>query len=342
MRATEVARRIPEAQIPPDPFHERRPVPYCRRMRLLGGDFVFECGNLELARLVDRAYKGLPGHTLSKTTPRFRVSLAPAPRELARRSADPPRIGMLSGAGLLCGATDTSSFAAISPDHRSALVVVSRDMLGFPYHTRYELVEFAVFTLASRAQALIPLHAASVGSKGRGLLLLGDSGAGKSTASLHCVLQGLDFVSEDSVFVTPDTLLITGVANFLHIRRDTLRFVPAPAAAELRMSAVIRRRSGVEKLEIDLRTRAYRLAARPPKLAGVVFLSAERARQGRLLTPLPPREALARFEASQAYATRQASWPTFKKHLGATAPFELRRGRHPAEAAAALHDLLNR
>jgi hypothetical protein len=58
-------------------------------------------------------------------------------------------------------------------------------MLRFPYHARYELIEFAVFTLAARAQGLVPLHAACVGEEGRGLLLMGESGAGKSTASLH-------------------------------------------------------------------------------------------------------------------------------------------------------------
>jgi len=340
MRAASVQRV--KAEIPPDPFQERRVVSLRRRMRLLGGDFSFECGNLELARLVDQAYQGLPAHKLPGVTPRFRISLALAPRELPQLRGDPPRIEMLSGAGFLCGTAGISSFAAISPDSRSALVVVSREMLAFPYHTRYELLEFAVFTLASRAQGLIPLHAASVGCQGRGLVLLGDSGAGKTTTSLHCLLRGLDFVSEDSAFVTPDTLLITGVANFLHIRRDTLRLMPPSVAADIRHSAVIRRRSGVEKLEIDLRTRRYRLATRPLKLSAVVFASAETARNGQLLTPLRPREALARFRASQPYAASQPGWPRFRQRLDTTAAFELRRGAHPAETAEVLQRLLTR
>ncbi|TLY57473.1 MAG: serine kinase [Gammaproteobacteria bacterium] len=213
-------------------------------MRLLGGEFEFECGSSKLQRLVDWAYGGLPRHKLAAVAPRFRVRLALAPRDRPRPQADPSRIEMLSGAGLLCGTTSSSDFAVLSPEHRAALVVVSRDMLRFPYHTRYELIEFAVFTLAARAQALMPLHAACVGHASRGLLLIGESGAGKSTASLHCLLRGLDFLAEDSVFVTPDTLLATGVANFLHVRRDALHFVPAAAASVIRRSPVIRRRSG--------------------------------------------------------------------------------------------------
>ena len=93
-------------------------------------------------------------------------------------------------------------------------MVVTPRMLRFPYHTRYELIEFAVFTLAARVQRLVALHGACVGRAGRGVLLLGPSGAGKSTVTLQCLIEGLGILSEDSVFVTPDTLLATGVSNF--------------------------------------------------------------------------------------------------------------------------------
>src|SRR3546814_10687786 len=59
-------------------------------------------------------------------------------------------------------------------------------------------------------------------SGGRGILLLGASGSGKLTLVLHSLLQGLDVLSEDAVFVQPDGMLATGVANFLHVRADAL------------------------------------------------------------------------------------------------------------------------
>ncbi len=247
---------------------------------------------------------------------------------------------MLSGAGLLCGTTSSSDFAVLSGDHRSGLVVVSRDRLRFPYHTRYELIEFAVFTLAARAQGLMPLHGACVGHEGRGLLLFGDSGAGKSTASLHCLMRGMDFLAEDSVFVTPDTMLATGIANFLHVRCDSLHSLPAASASVIRRSPIIRRRSGVEKFEVDLRRTEFRLAASALKVAGIVFISAQTTRRGVLLTPLRANDALARFKKSQSYAVNQPGWTTFRKHIAAAPAFELRRGRGPAEAADALQALL--
>jgi hypothetical protein len=323
-----------------DPFHERALSVSRTRMHLLGAAFEFECGSPELRRLVDWAYAGLPRHKLTEVPPRIRISVAPAPPARRRAQAEPPRIEMISGAGLLCGTTSSSDFAVLSSDHRSALVVVSRDMRRYPYHARYELIEFAVFTLASRAQGLIPLHGACVGRDGRGLLLFGDSGSGKSTASLHCLLRGMDFLAEDSVFVAPDTMLATGIANFLHVRCDSLHSLPASSASAIRRSPVIRRRSGVEKFEVDLRRTEFRLAASPLRIAGVVFISPQPARNGVLLTRLRGREAVARLQKNQPYAASQPGWPTFRKRIAVAPAFELRRGRHPAEAADALQGLL--
>jgi len=323
-----------------DPFSEQTPPVSRTRMHLLGGAFEFECGSSELRRLVDWAYAGLPQHKFSKAPPRIRVRVAPAPRARRRAQADPARIEMLSGAGLLCGTTSSSDFAVLSSDQRSGLVIVSRDRLRFPYHSRYELIEFAVFTLAARAQGLMPLHGACVGHEGRGLLLFGDSGAGKSTVSLHCLLRGMDFLAEDSVFVQPDTMLATGIANFLHVRCDSLHSLPASSASVIRRSPVIRRRSGVEKFEVDLRRTQFRLAAGPLKVAGVVFVSAQQARRGVLLTRLRGNEAVARFKEAQPYAVNQPGWTTFRKRIAAAPAFELRRGRGPAEAVDALQALL--
>jgi hypothetical protein len=334
------SRKAAPPDIPADPFHERVPPASRTRMHLLGSEFEFECGSSELHRLVDWAYADLPRHKLSAVAPRIRVRLALAPRARPRSPVAPPRIETLCGAGLLCGTTSASDFAVLSPDHRSALVVVSREMLRFEYHTRYELIEFAVFTLAARSQGLMPLHGACVGRDGRGLLLVGDSGAGKSTASLHCLLRGMDFLTEDSVFVTPDRLLATGVANFLHIRRDSLHSLPAASAAVIRRSPVIRRRSGVEKFEVDLRRPEFRLAASPLRVAAVVFIAPQPAPHGVLLRRLRGHEAVARLQKSQPYAVSQPGWTTFRKRIAAAPAFELRRGRHPAEAADALQGLL--
>lgn len=330
-----------------DPFGEAAPVPARRAMNLLGGRFRFESSSKELLALVDEAYAGLPGHLFSSAPKTFRIKLmlTPAPVRPIRRRArqrNPPPISMLHGAGFLGSATPSSTFVVLCPKDRTGLVCVSGDMLRFPYHVRYEALEFAVFTLACRAQALVPLHAACVGLNGRGILLMGSSGAGKSTLALQCLMEGFDFLSEDSVFVAPNSMRATGAANFLHVRADSLRWLGRSRVRSIiGRSPVIQRRSGIEKFEVDLRRKEFRLANAPLKIAGVVFLSPRSGGAGPLLNPLSSSETLARLESEQAYGASLPQWRSFKRSLLRLGGFELLRGPHPAAGAAALRSLIH-
>lgn len=328
-----------------DPFGERSGMTARRDLQLLGARFRFESNSRQLLRLVDAAFDGLPRHRLGSSSPRLsvRLVLSAGGRPQPRRRSEPPPLGMFSASGLLGGATDRSDFVVLAPMERSALVVISSPMMSFPYHARYELIEFAVFTLAARAQQLVSLHGACIGRGGRGLLLMGPSGAGKSTLALLSLLQGFDFVSEDSVFVAPDTMLATGVANFLHVRADSLRWVERTRdVAAIRASPVIRRRSGVRKFEVDLRQGAHRLAATPLEIGAIVFLSAEKAGRGPLLRPLAKSSMGRRLLETQAYAANQPEWPRFRKRISDLDAFELRRGAHPLEAIDMLRSLVER
>jgi hypothetical protein len=334
------------AEPPPDPFRERDHPALLERMQLMGGQFRFETDSPRLLRIVRLAYARLPPHTFSSAAPHCLVRLGLTSRERARRPAvrinsEPPRVRPLSGGGILCGAMDGANFVALDPQQRSALLVVSHAMLRFPYHLRYEMLEFAVYVLASRVQGLVPLHAACVGRGGQGILLLGPSGSGKSTVSLHCLMQGFDFLAEDSVLVRPDGLLATGVANFLHIRPDSLQFLEdAGAAALIRKSCVIRRRSGVEKYEIDLRHPRYRLAPAPLRIVAVVFVSPNRAGNRPLLAPMAKAQLTRKLAVTQRYAANQPGWSDFARQVSRLPAFELRRSHHPRQAALALAKLL--
>jgi hypothetical protein len=325
-----------------DPFDEHSSRRFRRRLEVLGGVFEFESDSRRLLRLLDTAYAGLPAHRFDGSAPHFHVDLQLTSGQRFPDGEEPPALRTQGGAGFLCGVVDGANFAVVSPAARRGLIALSRELLRFPYHARYELLEFSVFTLASRAQGLAPLHAGCVGSKGRGALLIGDSGAGKSTLALHCMLDGLDFLAEDAVFVAPKTLLATGIANYLHLRGDSLHFVSeASVAAQIRKSPVIRRRSGIEKYEMDLRRTSYPIARTPVTIANVVFLSKKPATGDRVLKPLVRRKLVARLAASQPYAAHLPSWRAFAKSLSRVTGFELGRPRHPGEGASALRRLLD-
>lgn len=330
-------RMVPHSES--DPFGERTRL-HRKSFQLLGARIHFDSNSQELLRIVDLAYAGLPPHRFPRSPDlHVRLLLTSPGRATGLRGAAP--ITMFHGAGLLGGSTNSSNFVVLSPRERAALVVVPANMLRFPYHTRYELIEFAVYTLAARAQRLVSLHAGCVGVDGRGILLMGPSGAGKSTLALHGLLGGLEFLTEDSTFVVPETMYATGIANFLHVRAESLHWLGrSDEAAAIRRSPVIKRRSGVKKFELDLRVHKFRLAKSPLKIVGVVFLSSRRAAGNRLLKPLSKSDLRSRLATTQAYAASQPQWPIFSKRLSALDAFELHRGRHPVEAVESLRSLL--
>lgn len=326
-----------------DPFCERssRRFSVCRQ--ILGGCFRFESTSEALLDLVEAAYAGLPSHQWPMGAPEFRIELRLLPRQVSPASTEPPPVRVQSGAGLLCGVMDASNYVVLAPGQRCALAVASEDMLRHPYHLRYELIEFAVFTLATRGLGLVPLHGACVGRQGRGILLLGASGSGKSTLALHSLLLGLDFLAEDAVFVQPENMLAAGVANYLHVQADALRFIDDDATRRwISQAPVIRRRSGVEKFEVDLRQGHGQLAEAPLELVGAVFVSSQSAGDlDVLLSPVPCDEIATRLRADQSYAAGQPGWHRFEQRLREVGVHQLRRGRHPRDSVDALRRLLD-
>jgi hypothetical protein len=198
-------------------------------------------------------------------------------------------------------------------------------------------------TLASRALSLVPLHAACIGARGSGILLMGSSGAGKSTLALHALAAGMQLLSEDSAFVCADTLQVTGTPNFLHVTPSALRFIQeGQLLARIRRSPIIRRRSGAEKYELDLRTVQGRLAATPLRAAAIVFLSQRKAGRVPALEPLEGRIVVSRLRREQPYASAGSNWHRFERHAVTLPSYELRRSEHPDIAVRRLRDLLGR
>ncbi|NID15928.1 serine kinase [Luteibacter yeojuensis] len=327
-----------------DPFGERLRPAICMSRQVLGARFRFESDSIAFLELVEAAYGSLPAQRFPGLSPEFHIELRVVPREAAADVTEPPPVRMQGGRGLLCGVVDASNYMVLAPAQRRGLIVVSEDMLAFRYHVRYELLEFAVFLLAPRVLNLVPLHGACIGRDGLGVLLLGPSGAGKSTLTLQGLVDGMDLLAEDSVFAHPESLLATGVPNFLHVKEDTLRFVDDPAVREwIRKSPVIHRRSGVAKYEADLRERDASCAKAPLRLAATVFVSGESAHgPDDLLAPVPWEFVAPMLSADQPYASGHAGWDRFVQRIRRGGVYRLRRAPHPRDAIRAVGGLLDR
>ena len=325
-----------------DPFGERQRRTWRRRYLVLGARVDFECETAALAAVVDAAYAGLPVTRARRGMPVYRVCLRFMADDTADFRGAPPCPRFSSGGGLISATIDASNYSVVAPAVRSALVVASPAMLARPYDLRCELLEFAVFTLVARDQPVLPLHAACVGVRDRAVLLLGESGAGKSTATLQCMLAGLGVLAEDVVFVEPRRLTVTGVPNYIHLRLETPRLLPAALARRIRRAPVIERRnSGVRKYEVDLRGTASAKLLLPASLVAVVVLSRARSRHGgTLLRELPARELLRALDRDQPYARSRPFWRTLRASLRRLPKFRLERGAAAADTATALAALL--
>jgi hypothetical protein len=242
---------------------------------------------------------------------------------------------------LLCATINAGNFAVVDPSNSRALVCVSPGMLRHRYHARYELIELAILTLVSRAQSLVPLHAACVGLNGSGLLLMGSSGTGKSTLSLHALADGMEFLSEDSAFVAVEPLLVTGVPNYLHVHAGALGFLQRGHLLQrIRRSPTIQRRSGARKLEVDLRELPDGIARAPLRLAATVFLSSRQVASKSALRRLGRSDIVSRLRREQPYAARLNNWRAFERWVVRIPAYELRRTKHPKIAVRELHMLL--
>jgi hypothetical protein len=187
----------------------------------------------------------------------------------------------------------------------------------------------------------VPLHAGCVGAAGKGVLLMGNSGAGKSTLSLQALANGMQLLSEDSAFVAIESLRVTGVPTYVHVSRQALRFV---ASARLRKaianSPTIERRSGIRKLEIDVRQLGGNVAPAPLRLTAVVFLSLRAAGRRPALQPLRREAVFAKLRREQSYACAQPNWRDFERRIVDVPAYELRRLEHPDLAVRLLRTIL--
>ena len=321
-----------------DPFGERERSRYTARFDVLGARVLARSNSEQLLELTRDAFGALPAQRLALRPPLVELLLQLG--EGAGRRAAPDRPRLKSMDGLLFGAMDAGNFALIDPRERRALVCVDQALLAWPRRVRYELIEFALYTLVPRVLNLIPLHAACVGFHGRGILLTGEAGAGKSTASLACGEDGFELLSEDAVFVDTPSLRAVGCANFLHVRTDAYGMLAGATRALARQAPVIRRHSGVRKFELDLRLPPFRPARGPLELVATVALSKRNARGERLLEPLSKPQLATHLEREQPYARAQPGWRSFRQRMQSLPAFRLLRGADPRDSATALRRLL--
>jgi hypothetical protein len=126
---------------------------------------------------------------------------------------------------LLIGTADAQNYSVVDLERNRTNITVSRAALRHKRYLRHFFLDSAATSHISTRHAT-PVHAGCVALDGRGVLLCGDSGAGKSSLSYACARAGWSYVTDDCSF------LLNGSGDRTVIG-DSRRVRLRPSAADL-------------------------------------------------------------------------------------------------------------
>lgn len=104
---------------------------------------------------------------------------------------------------LLVEVADAFNFFISDLKKGRAFARVTEAAVRFPEYLRYFFIEAAALSMITTLRAAA-IHAACVSVEGRGVLLCGDSGDGKSTLAFAGSRRGWTYVSDDSTYIPLD------------------------------------------------------------------------------------------------------------------------------------------
>lgn len=191
---------------------------------------------------------------------------------------------------------DRAHFAAADLDRGFGHICISREAASDPAFLRYHFLEpLAYVLLAARHAAFV--HASCVALEGRGLILSGGSGAGKTCLAYACARRGWTFITGDAVAVPCAKVhKVVGRPFEIRFRHSAARLFP-----ELAKFPQVLRPSGKTDIEIDPHALGIATAV-SCQASGLLFLerSAKLERSARPaapeLTPISAAEARAMLE----------------------------------------------
>jgi hypothetical protein len=136
-------------------------------------------------------------------------------------------------------------------------------------YLRYHFLESTGPTLLEYLYTT-PLHAACLEFSGRGVLLCGDSGAGKSSLAFACARHGWTFLSDDASAVVSKrkSRSVIGNPHRMRFRESAVQLFP-----ELKDRPVTTRATGAQAIELTTDTLTGIKTARETEIDYIVFLN---------------------------------------------------------------------
>jgi hypothetical protein len=164
-------------------------------------------------------------------------------------TAERPPAGILRGnENLLAIVHSADNFAMADLSRGSSFSWLTPAMVSEHGYFRYHFLEALTYVMLG-ALYLTPIHAACVALNGSGVLLCGDSGAGKTSLAYTCARRGWTYVADDaSHLLRPGAeLRILGRPHEIRFRSTAAQLFP-----ELAVYPPVKRANG--KLDLEIKT----------------------------------------------------------------------------------------
>jgi hypothetical protein len=154
---------------------------------------------------------------------------------------------------LLTNIADQENFSVVDLSQRFASIWLTEAAVANRGYLRYFFLESAALSIISTSYSTA-IHAACVERKGCGILLCGDSGAGKSSLSYACARAGWTYITDDASYLVNNRndRLVVGNCNQARFRPSAIELF-----SELTGKEVIQR-AQVGKPSIELNTQPLR------------------------------------------------------------------------------------
>ncbi|MGE5645916.1 MAG: HPr kinase/phosphorylase [Acidobacteriota bacterium] len=213
-----------------------------------------------------------------------------------RASRRPPRAPVPRAQGnLLVSVASIENFCCCDLEKGLGAAWVTRDAAARQEYFRYHFLEAMVYAMLDTLH-LVAVHAACVALDGRGVLLAGDSGAGKSSLAYACARKGWTYVSDDasSLVRRGRGRTVIGNPRLFRFRENAGAIFP-----EFRGFAATRRGNGKPTVEVLTASLPGLRQALESHVDFLVFLNRSGpARREAHLHPISPEEALSRLFTS--------------------------------------------
>jgi hypothetical protein len=170
---------------------------------------------------------------------------------------------------------------------------LSQSILNYRSYLRYHFVEAAVLALLSTSY-VTAIHAACVSLHGQGMLLCGDSGAGKSSLAYACARAGWTYTSDDASYLLENANppRVIGNSHQVRFRPSAKELFP-----ELHGRDLTPRAEGKPSIEVPTSEFPNIITADETQVQSIIYLNRQPSAIAELV-PLPKEIAMERFYQS--------------------------------------------